>query len=164
MAEWQAKTVRDAVTEISEEKIVLPVIQRRLEWNSDKMEMLFDSLFKQNSFGSIICIEEEKDSSPLFAHRLFTIDGSNMSSCEVGKISDTLLLIIDGQQRLQSFYMGLCGTIEGKTLYYDLFSDYKARDYDFKFAFRNNDLPSDWKMPVVFRAFLILSTQKVGES
>ena len=143
MAEWQAKTVRDAVTEISEEKIVLPVIQRRLEWNSDKMEMLFDSLFRQNSFGSIICIEEEKGFEPLFAHRLFTRNGSYTSSVENDTVSGrNLLLVIDGQQRLQSFYMGLCGTIDGKTLYYDLFSDYKARDYDFKFAFRNNDLPS----------------------
>ena len=135
-------TVRDVISEITGKRIVLPVIQRRLEWPEYKMEMLFDSLFKQNSFGSIICIEEEKDSSPLFAHRLFTIDGSNMSSCEVGKISDTLLLIIDGQQRLQSFYMGLCGTYNGKTMYYDLFSSYKSYDYEFRFASSEKELPA----------------------
>ena len=109
MAEWKAMTVRDAVTEIAAGKIVLPVIQRRLEWNTDKMEMLFDSLFRQNSFGSIICIEEEKGLAPLFAHRLFTVDGSKTSSIECSVIhGNNLLLVIDGQQRLQSFYMGLC--------------------------------------------------------
>lgn len=140
MAEWKSITVREAITEIIDDRIALPVIQRRLEWPDYKMEMLFDSLFKQNSFGSIICIEEEKDSVPLFAHRLFTKDGKNTSSSQVEKISHTMLLIIDGQQRLQSFYIGLCGTYNGKTLYYDLFSSYKEREYGFRFAYSGDDL------------------------
>ena len=135
--------MRDAVTEIADGKIVLPVIQRRLEWNTDKMEMLFDSLFRQNSFGSIICIEEEKGLAPLFAHRLFTVDGSKTSSIEYNVIhGNNLLLVIDGQQRLQSFYMGLCGNYEGKILYYDLFSDYKSRNFDFNFTLEEEELPT----------------------
>ena len=141
MADWKNLTVRDVITEIAGNKIALPVIQRRLEWPEGKMEMLFDSLFKQNSFGSIICIEEAKGFEPLFAHRLFTLDGSDTASYEPQIVSDNLLLVIDGQQRLQSFYMGLCGSYYGKTLYYNLFSNYKQYDHNFKFAMTKDDLP-----------------------
>ena len=135
MANWKPMTVRDIVTEIKDRKVVLPVIQRRLEWTTEKMEMLFDSLFKQNPFGSIICIEEEKGLPPLFAHRPFTIDGTYISSVQINALNDSnLLLVIDGQQRLQSFYIGLCGTYDGMMLYYDLFSDYEHYEHDFSFA------------------------------
>lgn len=62
------------------EDIVLPVIQRRLVWTDEKMKMLFDSLFRQNSFGSIICIEGNRETQPLFAYRLFNVDGSDKYS------------------------------------------------------------------------------------
>ena len=106
------------------------------------MEMLFDSLFKQNSFGSIICIEEASGLAPLFAHRLFTRDGSDTFSVMPEKVGNTLMLVIDGQQRLQSFYMGLCGNYDGKILYYDPFSNFKAYDYNFRFAMTKEGLPS----------------------
>ena len=129
------------ITRIKDNRIVLPVIQRRLVWDEEKMETLFDSLFRQNSFGSIICIEEMKGKKPLFAYRLFTVDGSNTVSFEVNNAGDTMLVVIDGQQRLQSFYMGLCGRYNDKILYYDLFSNYKVREYNFKFSSSLEDLP-----------------------
>ena len=141
MANWETFTVREIVGRISDGNIVLPVIQRRLVWEDDKMEALFDSLFQQNSFGSIICIEEESGLMPLFAHRLFTQDGSDTNSVNVSTTNKTLLFVIDGQQRLQSFYIGLYGTFQGKTMHYDLFSDYKKLEHDFKFAASSDALP-----------------------
>ena len=107
MANWTHLSVKNAMTKISDEEIVLPVIQRRLVWSEDKMELLFDSLLKGNSFGSVICIEEEKDTKPLFAYRGFTRDGHAVASKEVDRLAKTQWFIIDGQQRLQSFYIGL---------------------------------------------------------
>lgn len=141
MANWTHLSLKNAITKIKDEEIVLPVIQRRLVWSEDKMELLFDSLLKGNSFGSIICIEEEKDTKPLFAYRSFTRDGSNVASQEVDELSKTQWFIIDGQQRLQSFYIGLTGTLNGKRLYFDLFSDYMDMEYEFKFAVKAEELP-----------------------
>lgn len=141
MANWENFTVREIVGRISDGKVVLPVIQRRLVWETDKMEDLFDSLFQQNSFGSIICTEEESGLTPLFPYRLFTKDGNNTYSFDVPVIDETLLCVIDGQQRLQSFYIGLCGTFDGKTMYYDLFSDHARLEHNFKFAVSVQDLP-----------------------
>ena len=56
MANWESFRVSDIVSAIDDEKYVLPVIQRELVWTEDKMELLFDSLLKGNSFGGIIVI------------------------------------------------------------------------------------------------------------
>ncbi len=114
MAHWTYLSIRDVITKIEEQDIVLPVIQRRLEWNEEQMELLFDSLFRQNSFGSIVCIEEDKGKKPLFAYRPFTSDGTPTLSQEHDSLDRNILLVIDGQQRLQSFYMGLSGRIREK--------------------------------------------------
>ena len=54
MADWFTHTVRDVITKMKDGEIVLPVIQRHFVWTEDKMELLFDSLFRKNSFGSKI--------------------------------------------------------------------------------------------------------------
>lgn len=144
MASWKSYRVADVITDIDEEKYVLPVIQRELVWTEDKMELLFDSLLKGNSFGGVIVIEENKDSSPLFAARPFTKDGNPLPSQNREKLPQTQYFVIDGQQRLQSFYIGLKGSFGGKSLCFDLFSDFK-NDYDFRFAKEVKDLPNTTK-------------------
>jgi uncharacterized protein with ParB-like and HNH nuclease domain len=144
MAIWKTYRVVDAVTEIDEEKFVLPVIQRSLVWTEDKMELLFDTLLKGDSFGGIMVIEEEKDTKPLFNYRPFTKDGNFIPSREVEKLEQNQFFVIDGQQRLQTFYIGLKGSINGKILYFDLFSDYNFK-YEFKFENDEKKLPKTSK-------------------
>lgn len=140
MAIWKTYRVADAVTEIDEEKFVLPVIQRSLVWTEDKMELLFDTLLKGDSFGGVMVIEEEKDTKPLFNYRPFTKDGNFILSRQIENLKQQQFFVIDGQQRLQTFYIGLKGTINDKVLYFDLFSDYNL-EYEFKFEKDENKLP-----------------------
>lgn len=144
MAIWKTSRITDVVTEISEEKFVLPVIQRSLVWTEEKMELLFDTLLKGDSFGGIMVIEEEKDSKPLFNYRPFTKDGNFIPSRQVDKLPQQQFFVIDGQQRLQSFYIGLKGSINGKILFFDLFSDFNV-EYEFKFEKDENKLPKQSK-------------------
>lgn len=141
MANWVAFSVAEVVSEIYDNIYVLPVIQRRLVWTEEKMELLFDTLLKGNSFGGIICIEEEKESEPLFAFRYFTKDGKQITSIQKNRLDQKQCFVIDGQQRLQSFYIGLLGSLEGKILYFDLFSDYNNLEFTFKFEGDENKLP-----------------------
>lgn len=145
MSNWTSLSVKDATQKIKDSEMVLPVIQRRLVWTEEKMEMLFDTLLKGNSFGSIICIEEAKNTKPLFAFREFSRDGNNVASTEVEDLSKTQWFIIDGQQRLQSFYIGLIGSYNSKHLYFDLYSNYLDDEYDFKFAVNSSELPKNNK-------------------
>jgi uncharacterized protein with ParB-like and HNH nuclease domain len=107
------------------------------------MEMLFDTLLKGNSFGGIMVIEEEKDTKPLFAFRPFTKDGSAISSISIENLPQNHYFIIDGQQRLQTFYMGIMGSINDKILYFDLFSDYPNLEFDFEFENDESKLPKE---------------------
>lgn len=142
MAEWEALKIHDVVQEISNSMIVLPVIQRSLVWDEEKMELLFDSLLKGNSFGGIMSLEEEKGAQPLFAFRQFSKEGELHDSDLPSVLDHNTTLIIDGQQRLQAFYMGLKGGVNGKNLYLNLFSQ---GDYDFEFAGQINDLATTRK-------------------
>jgi hypothetical protein len=144
MAIWKAYRVSDAITEVEDEKFVLPVIQRRLVWDEEKMEMLFDTLLKGDSFGGIMVIEEEKGSKPLFNYRPFTKDGGIIPSREIEKLTQQQLFVIDGQQRIQSFYIGLKGSINGKVMYFDLFSDFNS-EFEFKFENSETKLPKQSK-------------------
>ncbi|MDR2594515.1 MAG: DUF262 domain-containing protein [Fibromonadaceae bacterium] len=147
MANWDSKRIADAIAEIEDEKFVLPVIQRELVWTEEKMELLFDTLLKGDSFGGIIVIEEEKDKPPLFSYRPFIKDAKDGESNQsrIDSLPQNQLFVIDGQQRLQSFYIGLNGSFNGKILYFDLFSDYYNSEYEFKFENDETKLPKQSK-------------------
>lgn len=144
MANWDSYRISDIVTDIDERKFVLPVIQRRLVWEEEKMELLFDTLLKGDSFGGIMVIREERGRKPLFNFRPFTRDGKPINAGQVDKVEQLQYFVIDGQQRLQSFYIGLIGSINSKILYFDLFSNY---DFEFEFKFESdfNKLPQEAK-------------------
>ena len=144
MAIWKSNRISDIITEIEDEKFVLPVIQRRLVWDEEKMEMLFDTLLKGDSFGGIMVIEEEKNTKPLFNFRPFTKDGEPIPSRQIERLTQLQNFVIDGQQRLQTFYIGLKGSINGRVLYFDLFSDYNS-EFEFKFENDQNKLPKKSK-------------------
>lgn len=144
MAIWKTFRITDAVNDISNGKFVLPVIQRPLVWTEDKITLLFDTLLKGDSFGGIIVIEEEQGSEPLFNFRPFTIDGNTIASRQVDKLSNQQLFVIDGQQRLQAFYIGLKGSINSKVLYFDLYSDFNS-EYEFRFELETSKLPKQSK-------------------
>ncbi len=147
MANWKTYRISEVVTEIDDEKYVLPVIQRELVWSKEKIELLFDTVLKGNSFGGIIVIEEEKGTKPLFASRVFSKDGGKQNSQNLDVLDRTQLFVIDGQQRLQSFYIGLKGSYFGENLYFDLYSDYQ-NDFDFEFASEPSKLLNKTKEPL----------------
>lgn len=142
MAKWVAKTIREVINDIDDGKYVLPVIQRSFVWTEEKMELLFDTLLKGDSFSGIIAIEEEKGFKPLFSYRGFSKTGDFIDSKGVDdELKQNQYFIIDGQQRLQTFYIGLMGSINGKDLYFDLYSE-APLFYEFKFAKDKSELSS----------------------
>jgi len=142
MANWEAFSVADVIREIDDDKYVLPVIQRRFVWNEEKIELLFDTLLKGDSFGGIMVIREEKGEKPLFSFRTFSKDGNNIGSRNVEILEQNQRFVIDGQQRLQAFYIGLAGTLSGRKLFFDLFSDYMSC-YEFLFEQDTGKLPKE---------------------
>lgn len=139
MANWESYRLVDVIHDIENENYVLPVIQRYFVWTEEKIELLFDTLLKGDSFGGIMVIKEEKGTIPLFSFRPFTKNGETVSSRPVNTLIHDQMFIIDGQQRLQSFYIGLKGSINNKVLFFDLFSD--RSEFEFKFESDEKKLP-----------------------
>lgn len=118
----------------------LPNIQRDFVWKEEQIERLFDSVMREYPFGTLLVwktkstirkrefIKYYKDDTKTLDY--FTPEDASIKS-----------LVLDGQQRLQSFYIGFEGSYNGKELYIDLSSgEYRPpEDVRYKFKFLSAD-------------------------
>lgn len=142
MAGWKTYKIEEGIAEISDQAFVLPVVQRRFVWESEKIELLFDTVLKGDAFGGIMVLEEHSGQVPLFESRPFARHGETIASLPTSsKLAKRTLFVIDGQQRLQSLYIGLVGRLDAGELFFDLYSDHKTF-FDFRFATDEKSLPS----------------------
>ncbi|MCG3702675.1 DUF262 domain-containing protein [Aliarcobacter butzleri] len=146
MANWDAKRISDVIELINKEELVLPVVQRELVWDEEKIELLFDTLLKGDSFGGIMTIKDIRDNEPLFYFRPFIKDyqkGLTITSSEHQKLEKDISYVVDGQQRLSAFYIGLNGTYNSKKLYLDLLSESQYLNFNIKFTNYYDKLPKE---------------------
>lgn len=101
--------------------LVLPDIQRDFVWDRDQIRLLFDSLMKGYPFGALLIWETRYLD---VAYRDFVTDYSPGQTF-ITKMKDKgkpLEMVLDGQQRLQSFLIGVHGSHDGRRLYFDISS------------------------------------------
>jgi uncharacterized protein with ParB-like and HNH nuclease domain len=114
----------------------LPNIQRPFVWSEEQICRLFDSILREYPISTLLVwktksrIRRRKfidNFKPEHLHRLsdFHIPEDDKKKC----------LVLDGQQRLQSLYIGLKGSFEGRELYFDILSGEVAAPDDVKFRF-----------------------------
>lgn len=118
---YEDKTIAEAIKKIDEKKWVLPTIQRKFVWDKDRICNLFDSLLSGYPIGTLMLWKITK--KELFNELNFFTFLQNYKErfndkCENYKASPTinpeLFSVIDGQQRLNSFYIGLHGSYAEK--------------------------------------------------
>lgn len=141
MAIIKGYRIKDVLSKLEDGDYVLPVIQRGFVWDEGKIYKLFDSILRGNPFGAIMAIEESKGTMPLFASRRFSKEGMQIPSTNSGELSRDRLFIIDGQQRLQSLLIGIKGSLNGHSLFFDIFST-PENEFEFKFESDLLKLPS----------------------
>ena len=92
----------------------LPAIQRELEWNTVRIERLFDSILSDFPIGSFLFWNlEEKNKSewPIYEFiRDYDEDKPHNVLANMHGIQKDLTLVLDGQQRITSLYIGLMGS------------------------------------------------------
>lgn len=143
MASWEDLRIVDVIEKIQRKEVVLPVIQRELVWDEEKIELLFDTALRGDSFGAIMTLKDWRNKEPLFEFRPFIEDytaGRFIFSTKVEKLSEDISYVVDGQQRLSAFYIGLTGSYNGKDLYFDLFSEWDKEDFYLQFVSNPNEL------------------------
>jgi len=143
MANWEDWRIMDVIEKIQKKEIVLPVIQRELVWDEEKIVLLFDTVLRGDSFGAIMTLKDWRGKEPLFEYRPFIenyVKGTFIFSTKPEKLSKDISYVIDGQQRLSAFYIGLTGSYNGKELYFDLLSEWDKEDFYLDFASSPDEL------------------------
>ena len=118
---YQKTTIKKAIEDIDQNKIYLPVLQRKFVWSKRQIELLFDSLMRNYPFGTFLFwrLHRERAESYVFYEFLKEYDERNpYNRRKTGALlHEEIVGVLDGQQRLSSMYIGLMGTHTEKALY-----------------------------------------------
>lgn len=113
----------------------LPNIQRPFVWSEEQIERLFDSIMREYPISTLLVWKTKSK----IRRRKFIDNyhrGLKLSDYYVPEDDGTKLLVLDGQQRLQALYIGLCGSYEKKELHFDVLSGDLAAPDDIRYRFR----------------------------
>ncbi len=145
--------------------IYLPAIQREFVWGTDRIERLFDSIMADFPVGSFLfwrLKQENKDEWPVYEFiRQFDSDSPHNPPANMAGITKDITLVLDGQQRITSLFIGLRGSYRHfyyrwrqTKLYLNLLkvplpNDDNPEELTYGFAFRegaatNGDVPQLW--------------------
>ena len=109
---------------IKEDKLRLPTFQRNYVWEKTDIVKLVSTLFSDNTFGAISAIKTTMG-YPIFSTRSFIDDLRDKYQLTESNFTpnytsdDPLYLILDGQQRLQSFYLAFDGDFDKEELFFN---------------------------------------------
>lgn len=122
MAYETAITIRKAIENIKKRQYVLPSIQREFVWDADQIEMLFDSLMRDYPISTFLFWKVDKKKIKEFQFYEFLKNYHEKDCKHNAKVElsdeEDIIALLDGQQRLTSLYVALCGTYAKKMPYY----------------------------------------------
>lgn len=161
----KAITVKEAIDNIDSGDLLLPSIQRRFVWNTRQVEFLFDSIMQDYPINTFMfwSVTDANIKNQFrfydFLRKYIEYKGGNNEERNTNGYKD-FKAVIDGQQRLNSLYIGLKGTYAYKKyvyrkkkyqkderdypsrkLYLDILNpivdDEEKKVYDFRFLIHN---------------------------
>ena len=112
----KAITIKDAIDAINQRSYLLPAIQRKFVWSSHQICVLFDSIMRGYPINSFMMWDiksnEIKNDYKFYEFLKVYCQRFNEENPHVPTNASYMdfKAIIDGQQRLTSLYIGLCGT------------------------------------------------------
>lgn len=138
-------SITDFANEIKNGKIIVPSIQRDFDYRKDeeRITKLCDSVIKNLPIGMFLLYEKPLwCNTRIFGRRIFDrVDKDTKFGEYDTEVSGGQILVLDGQQRLQSLYLAVTdGSLEGGHLYYDIFffrNKKSISDISFKFFKRD---------------------------
>lgn len=140
----------------------LPNIQRPFVWSEEQIARLFDSIMREYPISTLLVWKTKE----AVKHRKF-IDNYRrdikLTDFYVPDNTRSKMMVLDGQQRLQSLFIGLRGSYEGRELYFDVLSGGVAaapEDIRFRFAFKTANPGWPW---VRFKDLVFQNNRLPGE-
>lgn len=147
-------TVSTAINKIVNKEYLLPAIQREFVWKETQIERLFDSLMRDYPVGSFLFWDVNEENSSKYEYYEFIKhyherDFKHNPRYELER-ERNLVAVLDGQQRLTSFYIGIKGSYASKVprkrwdndkafprkyLYLNLLNKADGEDFEYEFKF-----------------------------
>ncbi|WP_144798964.1 DUF262 domain-containing protein [Halorubrum depositum] len=153
----ETESVRDILPRLNN-SLFIPCLQRDYCWKQKQIKMLWDSLLRGLPLGSLLIWEDEGDgvrTEPAYSfiqhyvdERAYSWDDGPQRYSQrfnFEELPDSYSLVLDGQQRLTSFYLSLMGSFttrkhggwksnrgawNQRELHFDLLSGDKTEDHD----------------------------------
>jgi 5-methylcytosine-specific restriction endonuclease McrA len=132
-----SNSIIGTLNQIKSGEVVLPAIQRDFVWREDQIQNLLDSILRGYPIGIVLMWETY---NPL-QYREFEENyrAGVRSIFKDSSAGRRLQVVLDGQQRLQSLYVAVFGTFEGRHLCFDVLSgrdcdDFSEQKYLFDFS------------------------------
>lgn len=118
MAYQQGGTIKEALERIISNEYVLPAIQREFVWQQEQICALFDSVMQGYPFGEFLFWRIKPENASRYRYYGFVRDyhqRNNPHCPDLGILHERpLTAILDGQQRLTAFNIGLRGSMATK--------------------------------------------------
>ena len=161
----QKQTIRKIVSFLNDVEedggFWLPNIQRPFVWREDQICRLFDSILREYPISTLLVW---KTTSRIRRRKFIDNwkDTLRLSDFYVPEDTKKKNLVLDGQQRLQSLFIGLRGSFEGRELCLDILSGEIAAPDDVKYGFRFLD-PAATVFPWIKFKDLVFTNRKKRE-
>ncbi len=156
------KTISEVVLEYINQTTFLPAIQREYVWEPEGIEKLFDSIMGKYPISSFLFWKIREEKKNLWTAYKFLSDfdkeDPHNEEANLDGVNQDIYLVLDGQQRLTSLFIGLKGSYRyfyynwKKTrLYLNLFKEPVRSDnpeelaYQFEFKEDEKPNPKDTK-------------------
>ena len=111
--EYSPVRVSDIIRQVNSD-IYLPAIQREFVWGTDRIERLFDSIMADFPIGSFLywrLEQKNKDEWPVYEFiRDLDSEFPHNQPANMAGITKDITLVLDGQQRITSLFIGLRGS------------------------------------------------------
>lgn len=139
------ESIRNFIHGINNSQIMggfwLPNIQRNFVWREEQIERLFDSILRQYPIGTLLIWRTQ---STIKRRKFIDVwrRRINLNDFFVSQDNSNKMLVLDGQQRLQSLFIGLKGTYDRKELCINILSgrdETSAEEIKYTFSFLDNE-------------------------
>lgn len=158
--EYRPVRIKDVISSVNKDYF-LPAIQREFVWEPEQIERLFDSVLGDYPIGSFLfwkVDEKNKEEWTTFQFiSQFDKEHPNNPEANLNGIARDIYLILDGQQRITSLYIGLKGSYrffhyrwQTRTLYINLLkrpvpNEDNPQELIYQFSFRESPDAKDDK-------------------
>jgi len=137
----RSETIRKIVTFLNDSDadgggIWLPNIQRSFVWSENQIERLFDSIMREYPIGTLLIWKTKNNVRKRKFIDHYQKETRLSTYFVVLEDRRKKMLVLDGQQRLQSMFIGLMGSYERKELFFDILSGDPALPDDIRFKFK----------------------------